>query len=232
MSLRHTAIRLALTSLAVAAIPTASRAQVTQYSDQSAFLTALGGTPTIENFLAGSELFLGSTLNSASSYPTFVNPGDIQAGVTYSVASGSLTIDEGGGFTGGFLDGPTYPDWSAVGPLTATFDSPTHGFGFLTNGTAGDNVTVDIYRGATKTSYTFTGIQSLPGDLFIGFVSDATDITSAVIGGDSDLYTFAVDDFTFLPAASTTSTPEPATFGLLATGLVGIAGIARRRKSR
>jgi hypothetical protein len=223
--------RFAFSSLAVAALSSVAGAQITVYNNnEAAFLTALGGTPTVEDFTNTSHLFQGSTLNSSSSYPGLVSPGDIQPGVTYSVGSGSLTIDGGGGFSGGFLDGPNFSPYSAVGPLTATFDSPVQGFGFLTNAAIGGSTQlIQVFQGALETDYTETVSA---GNEFFGFVSTNTDITSVMIGGDASQFTFAVDDFTFGPVSPTTSTPEPATLGLLAMGLVCVGGVARRRKSR
>jgi hypothetical protein len=204
-------------------------AQVTTYSSQSA-LGASVGPLTVENFTSGLHYPLGSTLNSASSYAaTGIAPGDIQAGVTYSVSDGPLLIDGGGGFTGGFLDG--LRGWGTVGPLTATFDAAVRGFGFATNYLMGSAFTVTLnYTGGASETSTFALTNA--GTEFFGFSRETADIVSASIEGNSDTFNFAVDDFAFssVNEMPVTTTPEPGTWVLMGTGLLALGGVQVRRK--
>jgi hypothetical protein len=63
------------------------------------------------------------------------------------------------------------------------------------------------------------GVTNWSDDLFdSGFAFDGLSLNNVPIGGGGE------------PVI--TSTPEPATLGLVATGLIGVAGIARRRRKR
>jgi hypothetical protein len=68
----------------------------------------------------------------------------------------------------------------------------------------------------TPQSYTFTSLLSVGALAFVN--------TSGL--GD---HTFFIDDVTLTADASTTA-PEPATFALLGGGLLGLVGVARRRR--
>lgn len=230
-STRALAVPFALLA-ALSTVATRAQAQITTWSDRTAFVNAVGSVTT-ENFLASSAFPLGSTLNSTSSYNVGtgnqVLPGDIQAGVTYSVSSGPLLIDAGGGFDGGFLDG-IFNNYGTVGPLTATFDGAVQGFGFLTNSLMGSSfdVIIAFRNGATSNQL---GINNENGLEFFGFSSANQDIASVTIGGNDQTFNFAIDDFTFSAnAMPSTSVPEPSTFALMAAGGLVMAGVARRRK--
>ncbi|MBL0170290.1 MAG: hypothetical protein IPP90_06080, partial [Gemmatimonadaceae bacterium] len=187
--------RLVVAFAAVVLSSVSLQAQITVYNTNLAFLGAVGPV-TIEDFTSDYHFDLGSTLNSLSAYTpgsgTPIAPGDIKAGVTYSVSGGPLVIDAGGNFTGGFLDG--LYNRNTVGPLTATFAGPVSGFGFLTNQLMGTFFDITInYVGGSYTNQ----IALSTGNQFFGFVSGAQNITSVVIGGDSQVFNFALDDFTF-----------------------------------
>lgn len=217
---------------AMSTVATRAQAQITTWSDRTAFVNAVGSVTT-ENFLDNAAFPLGSTLNSTSSYNVGswnqVLPGDIKPGVTYSVSNGPLLIDGGGGFEGGFLDG--IGSYGTVGPLTATFDGAVQGFGFLTNYLMGSSfdVVIAFRNGATSNQL---GINNENGLQFFGFTSENQDIASVTINGNrSQGFNFALDDFTFSAnAMPSTSVPEPSTFALMAAGGLVMAGVARRRK--
>ncbi|WP_310570942.1 PEP-CTERM sorting domain-containing protein [Gemmatimonas sp.] len=231
-STRALAVPFALLA-ALSTVATRAQAQITTWSDRTAFVNAVGAVTT-ENFLGNAAFPLGSTLNSLSSYNVGswnqVLPGAIKAGVTYSVSSGPLLIDAGGGFDGGFLVG-MFNNYGTVGPLTATFDGAVQGFGFLTNYLMGSQFDVIIaFRNGSTSSQ--LGINNENGLQFFGFSSENQDIASVTIGGNgSQGFNFALDDFTFSAnAMPSTSVPEPSTFALMAAGGLVMAGVARRRK--
>ncbi|QJR36352.1 PEP-CTERM sorting domain-containing protein [Gemmatimonas groenlandica] len=229
-STRALAVPFALLA-ALSTVATRAQAQVTTWSDRTAFVNAVGAVTT-ENFLDNAAFPLGSTLNSTSSYNegtwAQVLPGNIKAGVTYSVSSGPLLIDGGGGFEGGFLDG-IFNNYGTVGPLTATFNGAVKGFGFLTNNLMGSrfDVIIAFRNGSTSNQL---GINNENGLQFFGFSSANQDIASVTIGGNDQTFNFVVDDFTFSAnAMPSTSVPEPSTFALMAAGGLVMAGVARRR---
>jgi len=222
-------LRRSIAPAAVLFVTASAGAQLTTYSSQSALGAAVGPL-TVETFTNTSHFPLGSTLNSASSYAGVgIAPGDIQAGVTYSVAAGPLLIDGGGGFDGGFLDG--IGSYGTVGPLTATFDNAVRGFGFATNYLMGSAFTITLnYTGGSSYTDTFTLAN---GQLeFFGFSRGTADILSATIGGEGGSFNFVVDDFAFssVNEVATTTTPEPGTWALLGTGLLALGGVQVRRK--
>jgi hypothetical protein len=206
---------------------TSAQAQITATYNSSAVFQAAVGPVTIENFTSHDAFPLGSTLNSASSYPGLINPGDIQAGVTYSVASGPLLIDGGAGFDGGFLDASH--SWGSQGALTATFDNPVSAFGFAHNGFVA-NQTVVIHALSGDYSYV-TNPDPCCGLSFLGFQSNSAEILSVSFDNGGDYYA-AFDDFQWSSqSVETDATPEPASLALLGSGLLGIAAIRRRRRA-
>lgn len=116
----------------------------------------------------------------------------------------------------------------AFQPFTFTFSQSITAFGFLAV-TAGDTDENDI--GGPIFFSTAGGTISIPAafDLntqtagWVGF-SDTTPFTSVTISvaGNGAI---AFDDVAFV-----TATPEPASAGLLATGLIGMAVVLRRRR--
>lgn len=143
--------------------------------------------------------------------------------------------------------GPNYADYTGSPALFLNSD-PTGDVGFarqdgglfsfqsigLAPFLAGDNTTV-IFRGFTPGSgslaadsmmYTVTqpGLQTFSFANFTGLSSLRMSTTNQY--GDPVQF----DNVSFTGAASTV--PEPGTFGLVATGLIGMAGAVRRRPTR
>ena len=212
--------------------PSVADAQVSTWSSRASFESAFSPL-TIETFTSEYHFLLGSTLNSFTSVvPTLlgspINPGDIQPGVTYSVSVGPLAIDGGPGF--GFLDGLT--SFGTAGPLTTTFAGTVAAFGFDTYGLMGAfSVRVNYGPGLWQLFNYDAPAYNTP--TFFGFSRPGSDITSAEILGNSNPFTFDIDNFTFGPvtAAADSVVPEPTTITLLATGLAGMAGARRRRRT-
>jgi PEP-CTERM motif-containing protein len=234
---RRSLVRLACSTAALVATSVAAHAQVATYTDRSTFISAIGLVYTVEDFTGDPHFGYFPFLNSTTA-DGGLSAGEIRPGVTYSIGTGNMTIDDGSGagFDGGFLDGPEFSGWDALGPMTATFDAPVRGFGFLTNNFAfATTLTVEVFRGAVSSgvfSFDISGASISSPPVFFGLTDDLG-ITSATIESDDAFYSFAVDDFTFGGSPTVVGTPEPATITLFATGLIGIGGFAgRRRKIR
>lgn len=91
----------------------------------------------------------------------------------------------------------------------------------------GNGVTVD-FGGAQSQSFTFTSTApsaDLGGTGLLRIFNKSVNVgdTPAAISGDLEI--------TSSSSVGTTATPEPATVALMATGLIALAGIARRRRA-
>lgn len=198
---------------------------ITPYFDRVSFNAALAESVTIEDFTSSSHFPISTgILNSETNLPRInLFPGDIEAGVTYSVspspAPGDLffNIDNAGDLDGPFLDGLRGDDPHT--PLTITFDGVVKGFGFDTNSLMGPefNLVIDFQVGPDY----FATVPN-PGEReirFFGFISSAQNILSAQITGSANDFDFALDNFTF---TEPTPIPEPSTLTLAGLGLVGV----------
>jgi hypothetical protein len=79
--------------------------------------------------------------------------------------------------------------------------------------------------GSSNNGYQFTGANTVNS----GFVAGINNLTFHVTG-DAITDGLVVGDMT-LSARAVTATPEPASIVLLATGLIGVFGVARRRRA-
>lgn len=105
-------------------------------------------------------------------------------------------------------------------PFTFNFAAPISSFGFL-GVTNGGIISFTTSNGTlTPTLY--------PVNAIIGFVgvTDVNPFTSVQVNVSGDGY-IALDDVSF-----TTTVPEPTSVVLVAAGLIGALGVARRRKQR
>lgn len=213
-------------AIALAGLSAPAAAQVSVFSDSTAFVSATG-TNTVVDFTNTPHFPISSGVLSSATREAGLAAGDIPAGVTFSTPVGAgnfFNIDVGGGFTGGFLD-----SFGADRVLTISFDSPQQAFGFDTNFLM-EQFIVTIFSGADPLfSQTFTA----PGSnmTFFGFASLGSGITSATINGTAGSANFALDNFRFGAAAQAPAVPEPGTWAMLLMGF-GAMGAALRRQRR
>jgi hypothetical protein len=194
--------------------PLQSRAD-TVYSSASAFTAATSGTTTI-------------TFNGIAAPGTYVNETSpvTFSGATFTSSSDLFVIDPayyGFPYTGGgFLSA----DYLNPDVLTVALPAGTTAVGFDYGGLFGPTGSFLVaLSDGFSTTLSSTG-STASGNLdFAGFTS-STDLTSITLTlPDSPGYN-ALDNFVY---GSASPVPEPATLGLMLTGLVGAAGVIRRR---
>lgn len=210
---------------------------ITTFSTLAGFDAAVGATTTETFDVAPECIFLTGALSSSGvscSGGGSVAPGDIQAGVSFSVPSAgyseSFAIDSGGVLgSNHILDSDLLPHSVAPGstPLTATFSSPVTGVGFDEFNIDGATTLTAILNftggGSATENETLTGAFTQ----FFGFQSSARDISSIVIDTNGTHYEFAVDNFAF----TTSAVPEPKSLLLLAAALAFLGYHSRRRRA-
>ncbi len=227
---------------------------ITTYSDEGVFDAAtFGFSMEEEDFTADPHFFTANELNTATAASDgFI----IQPGVTYSTDNtydnpGPFNINVGGSYDGGFLTAFRDIDgFSDITTLTMDYTSgPISAFGFDTNGFMGSSfeITINFLSGSytetfdiLDTSTDVGGKLDGGGDMeFFGFTSEFTDIMSVTISGIHDPslpsdFAFALDNHTYGFSTDTDPpvVPEPSTILLLGAGMIGLAGVAVRRKSK
>lgn len=208
-----------LSSLAVLALlltPAQSKAD-TVYTTLGSFNAATTGTTTV-------------TFNGIASPGGFVNETSPLAlgGLTFTTGSTLFVIDPGFYASsyagGGFLNA----DFSTPDILTVTLPSVTAiGFNFGGLFSATGSFPVTLSDGFSTSISSLNSISSGSLD-FVGFTS-STPLTSITLTlPDAPSYS-ALDNFVYGSAVTSGAVPEPATFGLMLTGLLGTAAAVRRR---
>lgn len=214
----------------------AESASITPFTNRNDFNTAIGATPLIiEDFTDYIHYpittgILNSQTNLVVKNGSPIRPGDIKPGATYSTPIGTgsfFNIDAGNEYNGGFLDAFPSSDFNRT--LTIDFDKNVSAFGFDTNNLMGNdfNLTIKFSSGGNFVqNFLVSNSESLQ---FFGFQSDAFDIQSVIIDGNTDRsdvspFAFALDNFTF------TTVPEPSS--LCGTVLAGFMGLWLKRKKQ
>lgn len=197
------------------------------------------------NQLGPDYVFSGKTIPSPASVTSFNGN---MALVGNTNGGDFLRLDEGVGWSGSFDDGEallwTGNSISAVGlggggPFAVVFQHPVSsvGFGIEADLFVPYTATTAVYDTMGNLLFTYT-INGVPGcgsgagcEPFVGIGDlSAPNIGEIVISSNSGDPNFA-NDFA-IDAISTATTPEPGTIALLGSGLIGIAGVLRRKLAR
>ena len=198
------------------------------------FLLSVGITNASPILITNSSdaALTGSTVIdfNSESLSTFTSQ-TFNSDVTFSVSSGSLYIENtySGEFgsSGNYLANQTNPN-----PITINFVQDVSAFGFSW-GAADEPWTMALYNSSSGLLGTLNiAAQTAP---YIGFIggTDSTDSISYAVLTDQSSYGydyFLLDNFEYVTASPSAPIPDPATFLLFGLGLLGVAGVSRKKK--
>ena len=178
---------------------------------------------TIEGTLtAGGDQYVGSI----ASVDAFLSTGSSRGGYSYTL--GGMSLDSGGNISStGIFAGlqPQNASGDFVSPLIATFaGDPYVSFGMQidTSAVAGTNGGTGFSSAAANFGHTL--MFSANGPVVNVFDANGNNVTS--------LYDISTSDGAIVHNRFVTSTvPEPASFLLIGSGLLGLGGFRRRKRS-
>jgi hypothetical protein len=216
----------ALIALAVGLGSLAARAD-SFYSSEAAWAGALSSSPTTINFEGIGAPYAGTTSILGVGPGSSTTVGGVTFGIGPSGNANLLVIGGDGSYypvstlSAQPTDGVSPADFSISLPSSVTalgFDFGALYVGSTATITLSDG-TVQTVTVPASTSLAFFGVTA-PGGI------DSLDIT---LPGSSTTYGLAVADFSYGSTNTTPPVPEPSSLLLLGSGLVGLAGMVRRK---
>ena len=209
----------------------------------SAACLSAQATPVVYSAADNNVSSLAQMVNSTAMAATFdavagaISIADFESALpaNVTITGGTTTNNSGCGALCGFNTTPGGAFFRSVfgGSVTFSFTSPVDSFGFYVNGLQTDLVPQQtiVYTDGSSVTTTLNIPSAINGGgAFFGFIDFGNQISSVTFNATNDILGF--DDLQFGRAANDpNAVPEPATFGLLGLGLLGLWGATKKRKA-